>query len=652
MDAKETAILSEKSKIVSLVGNPNVGKSVIFGFLTGRYVTVSNYPGTTVEVTRGVADMEGETVALIDTPGVNSLVPMSEDEQVTRNILLNEKMSAVVQVGDAKNLRRALLISIQLAEMGLPFLLTLNMEDEAASLGMEINKSLLSDILGVPVVGAIAIQKKGLKEIRKKVFHSQPSKAYIVYSKDIQDSLEEIENFLPESLITKRSLALMILSGDKSLFDWLHAKLSDEVIAQIDKIRGELGGKFHEPLAYVINKQRMKWVESVLEQVVLKEAQARKGLLPWIGKMSMHPVWGIAFMACVLVAIYYFVGYFGAQVAVEWLEDGVFNTYLNPWAKILFSKIFYFSPFLQDLFVGPYGVITMALTYSLAIIFPIVITFFIAFSLMEDSGYLPRLAIMLNRIFRMMGLNGKAVVPMVLGLGCDTMATMTARIMDTKKERIILTLLLALGVPCSAQLGIVLGMLGTLPLWATFLWLAVVGGALILVGFLASQIMPGQRSDFMMEIPPIRRPTLINILTKTMARLEWYLIEVVPLFIVGTLALFMLDRFQVLPAIQRIASPLVVNFLQLPPEAAEAFLIGFLRRDYGATHFFDLFREGKLDDIQAIVSLIVMTLFVPCLANTLMIMKERGLKTMIAIVGFIYPFAFLVGGIINWGLRL
>ena len=223
---------------------------------------------------------------------------------------------------------------------------------------------------------------------------------------------------------------------------------------------------------------------------------------------------------------------------------------------------------------------------------------------------------------------------------------------SVEARSLMLTLLLALGVPCSAQLGIVLGMLGALPYWATLLWFGIVGGSLILVGFLSSQVLPGQRSDFMMEIPPIRKPTLFNIFTKTTARLEWYLKEVVPLFILGTVFLFVLDKFKLLPRIQAFADPLVVQFLHLPKEATEAFLIGFLRRDYGATQFFDLYNKGRLDSIQAIVSLIVMTLFVPCLANVLMIVKERGLRTMIAIVGFIYPFAFLVGGIVNWGLRM
>jgi ferrous iron transport protein B len=644
--------MDDKEVKVALVGNPNVGKSVIFGFLTGRYVTVSNYPGTTVEVSRGVSSLDGHKVTVIDTPGVNTLVPMSEDEQVTRNILLHEKLDSVVQVADAKNLRRALFITLQLAEMKLPFLLDLNMEDEAASLGFVINKEKLSSLLGVPVIGSIAIQKKGLRELRKKCLSLTPSTYQFHYSIEIEKAAKKLEEILPESPLSRKSVAMMILSGDKSLIEWLHQSLPDEAIDKIDKIRGDLARLYSEPLAYVINKQRLRWVDELMNAVVQQEKRSKEGWLAKFGRLSMHPVWGIFVLMGVLMAVYEFVGKFGAQVAVDWMEKGLFGHYINPWSVKLFAKIFFFSPFLQALFVGPYGIVTMALTYSLAIIFPIVITFFIAFSIMEDSGYLPRLAIMLNRIFKMMGLNGKAVVPMVLGLGCDTMATMTARIMDTKKERIILTLLLALGVPCSAQLGIVLGMLGALPYWATFLWLGVVGGTLVLVGFLSSQILPGTRSDFMMEIPPIRKPTLFNILTKTTARLEWYLKEVVPLFIVGTLALFFLDKSGALPKIEEFANPLVVGFLHLPKEATEAFLIGFLRRDYGATQFFDMFGKGKLDIVQAIVSLIVMTLFVPCLANVLMIVKERGMKTMFAIVGFIYPFAFLIGGIVNWSLRI
>jgi ferrous iron transport protein B len=305
----------------------------------------------------------------------------------------------------------------------------------------------------------------------------------------------------------------------------------------------------------------------------------------------------------------------------------------------------------RDALVGQYGLVTMALTYSLAIVLPVVGTFFIFFGVLEDSGYLPRLAVMLNRVFRAMGLNGKAVLPMVLGLGCDTMATLTTRILPSRKERVLVTLLLALGVPCSAQLGVILAMLSSMSPAGTLLWAGVVAGTLVGVGWAASRLLPGRSADFLLEIPPLRWPQLSNILVKTAARTEWYLKEAVPLFVLGTLLLFALDALHALGAIQRVAEPLVVGLLDLPPEAASAFLVGFLRRDYGAAGFFALREAGKLDGIQAVVSLVVITLFVPCIANFFMMIKERGLRTALAMVAFIVPFAFAVGAVLNWVLR-
>jgi ferrous iron transport protein B len=289
----------------------------------------------------------------------------------------------------------------------------------------------------------------------------------------------------------------------------------------------------------------------------------------------------------------------------------------------------------------------MAMKYSVAIVLPIVGTFFIAFGILEDSGYLPRLAIMMNRIFKVMGLNGKAVLPMILGLGCDTMATITARILESYKERVIVTLLLALGVPCSAQLGVILAMLGDLSLKASLLWVGVVVLVIFVVGYLASKILPGRGAEFILEIPPLRIPKLDNILVKTLARVEWYLKEAVPLFILGTLILFFFDRYGILTFLERLSAPIVVSFLGLPAKAAEAFLVGFLRRDYGAAGLFTLARAGELTPVQAVVSLVTITLFVPCIANVFIIVKERGWRMALAIIAFIFPFAFLVGGFLN-----
>jgi ferrous iron transport protein B len=271
---------------------------------------------------------------------------------------------------------------------------------------------------------------------------------------------------------------------------------------------------------------------------------------------------------------------------------------------------------------------------------------------LEDSGYLPRIAVLTNSAFSKIGLNGKAVLPMVLGLGCGTMATMTTRILETKRERTIATFLIALAIPCSAQLGVILGMLGPYPVRVALWWGGTVLAVLVLTGYIASKVLPGEKADFFLELPPIRLPRMGNILMKTLGRIEWYLKEAVPLFILGTLILFILDKVKLLGWLEEMLSPVIKGLLGLPEKATGAFLMGFLRRDYGAAGLFDLSKHGLLDENQIIVSIITLTLFVPCLANFFMIIKERGAKTALTMFVLITVFALLVGGSINFLLKI
>lgn len=637
-------------KIV-IVGNPNVGKSVIFGLLTGRYATVSNYPGTTVTITSGSCNVGGTEVQVLDTPGVNTLIPMSEDEIVTRDILLNEPVRLIVQVIDAKNLNRGLLISIQLAEMGLPFVIVLNMWDEANSRGIDINVEKIASTLGATVIPTVGVERKGLKELRESLSHRIHPSISVNYGSVIEDGVKRLEPILPETALSRRAIALMLLAGDESLMPWLKDHIGIPDIKRIESIRREVQNKFYEPLGYVISQIRLKRAGRIIEDAISRYHTERNAIAIHLGNWAMHPLWGIPVLLAVLFLMYEFVGVFGAQVMVDTLENSIFGEYINPYMTAVIDA-FIADTFFRDLLVGEYGIITMALTYSIAIILPIVGTFFIAFGLLEDSGYLPRLAIMVHKIFKSMGLHGKAVLPMVLGLGCDTMATLTARIMESKKERLIVTLLLALGVPCSAQLGVILGMLGGVSFTVTLLWALIVILVLFSVGLISSKVLKGEGSDFVFDIPPLRVPVMTNILFKTLSRIKWYLKEAVPLFIVGTLILFTLDKIGALKVIEAFASPVVVNFLGLPLKATEAFLIGFLRRDYGAAGLYALSEAGLLNPNQILVSLVTITLFVPCVANLLVMVKERGFKTAIGIVVFIFPFAFLVGGMLNFALNI
>jgi ferrous iron transport protein B len=582
---------------IILVGNPNVGKSVIFSRLTRHYVDVSNYPGTTVEVTRGRLSINGNNTILIDTPGTNNLIPRSPDEQVTSNILVSEPSRAVVQVADAKNLTRTLLLTTQLIELGVPLVLVLNMQDEAMSRGIEIDAAALSRDLGIDVIPAVATRGEGLDDTLAAMECARPGSFQIEFDPALEKAIALLSALLPDSTSGQRALSIIALTDDN-----IPAAFPCKSHSEIAAIRADLATQYKVPLVYAINRQRVVAISNIVERVSHKQTRADEHVATKLGRL--------------------------------------------PTSVYLVERILPI-PLLQDFLVGEYGLVTMALSYGLAIILPIVLTFFIAFSLLEDIGYLPRLAVVLNRPFKVLGLNGKAVLPMVLGLGCDTMATMTTRILETRKERLLVTLLLVLGVPCSAQLGVILGMIGYVSPAAMAIWIGVVTVVMLTVGWLAARLIPGQSSDFVVELPPIRAPRLDNILFKTLARLEWYLKEVLPLFILGTVILFVLDKIGGLALVERLAAPLVQDFLGLPGAATNAFLIGFLRRDYGAAGLFALARAGLLNTNQMIVSLVVITLFIPCIANFLVIIKEYGAKTAAWVTATVVPLAFAVGGLLN-----
>ena len=640
---------------IALVGHPNVGKSAIFQRLTGQHVAISNYPGTTVEVTRGQSRDLPQTI-LVDTPGVIAFPPHSEDEVVTARVLFSEPLKAILQVGDAKNIRRTLLLSVQLAEMGVPLVLALNMMDEAASRGVRINQKLLAEQLSVPIVPTTAVRGKGLKELIQSLQTVQTSPFHLQYAPEIESALAEICPRLPEAPIAARAIALLWLGGDAVAQGWMQANLSPDLYRELEIYRTQLQQSLPEAPAISIQKNRLAFVADLAARIILEAGNGGQGFSVRLGHLSTQPFWGTLILLGVLYGLYWFVGVFGAGTLVNGLETRLFGEIINPWVVGWITRL---SPFqlLTDFLVGEYGLWTMGMTYALALILPIVTTFFLAFGVLEDSGYLPRLAALSNRMFKALGLNGKAVLPMVLGLGCVTMATLTTRVLENKRERILVTLLLALAIPCSAQLGVVMGLLAGISLGATLIWGGVVFLSMLAVGWLAARLIPGERSQLLVELPPLRWPIPSNVILKTLARLEWYLKEVVPLFLMGTTLMFLLDKIGALVWLTKAGEPLVTGWLGLPPEASSVFLMGFLRRDFGATGLFVMEAQGLLSHSQAVVAMVTITLFVPCIASVMVTVKERGWRTAAGILAVVFPLAFLIGGLLNrlliftgWGL--
>lgn len=685
---------------IILVGNPNVGKSVLFHRLTGAYVNVSNYPGTTVEITQSATKFDANT-NLIDSPGVLSLPSRTDDERATMKALLNEKIRCIIQVGDAKNVRRTLNLTALLTELKLPMMLVLNMQDEAIARGLMVNTDELAKELNIPVIPAVATSGEGIDAVISHISQVKipdPILHYDVVSEEIITKMSDfIQQNCPHKFLASRGLAILFLGKDSEVEEWIASQLGKTKFPEILALRDFLQQKLNENyanlsdvkgfdfqenqaakntqniqniqnsninsnlnskennllLSALFARERSLAADTLSKTIISRSLNSSPLLSQKIGQYVVHPFWGFPILLAVLYAVYQFVGVFGATTLVGLLEEDLFGEILNPAFTTFFenlnSKTLNIA-WLNDLIVGEYGLWTMGMTYALALILPIVSTFFIAFGILEDSGYLPRLSVIANRIFAMIGLNGRAVLPMILGLGCVTMATLTTRILSTPRERLIAIFLLSLAIPCSAQLGVVLGMLGSYSLKAVIIWTLCMVGVLLLTGFLASKLIKGRRIPLVTELPPMRLPVLANVLKKTGGRLKWYLLEVIPLFLLGTLLMFVLDKLGVLPAIIEFGEPLVTGFLGLPKEASAAFVMGFLRRDFGATGLFTM--AENLSEIQALVGMVTLTLFIPCFASFVMIIKEKGVKVSLLMLVMIIPFAFLVGGVLNQILRI
>lgn len=644
--------------MVAIVGSPNVGKSVLFNVLTGAYVTVSNYPGTTVEVSRGKGSLEGAQIGVIDTPGMYRLIPVTEEERVARDILLDEHPAAILHVTDAKNLERMLPMTLQLIEAGLPVILVANLMDEAERLKVQIDLPELEQTLGIPVVGTALALGRGASQLKVTLasillhgsncaLSSESARRLVQYHSGIEEALEQIEGLLfGEYQVTKRAIGLLMLQNDAGVA----ALVASQEGARSDDIQSIVRStqeRFNKPINYLIVQQQREVARHILESVITLPEVRPNGFAERLSAATMNPITGIPLLLLALWLLYQFVGVLGAQTLVGFLENSVFGAAINPWINRIIEATIPWQA-LRDLIGGEYGIVTLGVRYAVALILPIVGTFFLAFSIIEDSGYLPRLAMLIDRVFKRIGLNGRAVIPMVLGFGCDTMATIVTRTLETRRERILSTLLLSLAIPCSAQLGVMLAMLAGRPELLA-IWALIVTGVFLLVGLLAAQLMPGERPTFYMELPPLRLPSLSNVLVKTYTRMEWYFREVFPMFIIASAVIWLGKITGAFDLVLNALLPLV-RWLGLPDQAAVAFLFGFFRRDYGAAGLYDL--RDVMSGMQVLVATVTMTLFVPCVAQFSVTLKERGWKTALAIMAFVFPFAFLVGGLLKWLLTV
>lgn len=616
-------------KKLVLLGFPNVGKSVLFNRLSGTYTAVSNYPGTTVEIMRGQGRLAGREYEVIDTPGLYSMEAISEEERVARRLLLREPADLILHVADARNLDRMLSLTIQLREADLPVVLVVNMIDEAERAGLSIDLSALETMLGIPVVATSLVSGRGLSALRrvvekclwgwrKEIFRRRPEPDYPPW-------LEKAVFYLAASLsgdypLNRRAVALLLLQGDGDLDRLVQSREGKNYRRVADLLKTVWQKTSPESVYYALAIYRQKKAQKIASCTLHYSPSSARSLTENLGELMLNPWFGFPVLAFVLyLGFFRFVGGFGAGFLVDVLER-IFEGQLLPWIEEVVG--FWPCPWLRGLLIGEYGLFTLGLRYALFIVLPIVAIFFFFFSVIEDSGYLPRLAYLINSLMAGIGLNGRAVIPFTLGLGCGTVAVMVTRTLETKRERLLVSFLLSLAVPCSAQMGLIAGMLAAFP-ELLLIWLLVVGSVFLAAARLADRLLPGERAEFYMEIPPLRLPRLDGIWRKTLARLRAYMREVLPLFLFISLLVWVSGSVGLISRLNEGLGPLM-QMLGLPPEMGVVLVLGFLRRDYGAAGLYDLQGQGLLAGDSLVVGAAVLTLFLPCIAQFSVMVKELG----------------------------
>lgn len=571
-----------KNRKILLMGNPNVGKSVVFSRLTGVNVIQSNYPGTTVGYTRGHLNIGQSEMDLIDVPGTYSLSPSCKAEEVARDMFFDEDPELIINVVDATNLERNLYLTLQILEKGIPTVIVLNMWDAAKRKGVHLNLGKLQETLGIKVVTAVAVTGEGIKELV-----------------DIVNGI----TLNPEGNVS----SIPKMDDDKK---WAFI---GQMLSEVQKI------EHRHP--------------SILER--LEDA-------------SVKPVSGIIIALIVLFIVMQVIIGLG-EFLINYILDPLYYQFYGPFITSAVENSIP-SGFIHDILIGSgyeyetsFGLLTTGIYVIFSVVLPYILSFYLVLGFMEDFGYLPRLAVLLDSIMHKLGLHGYATIPIILGFGCNVPAMLSTRILEGKREKFIAATLVAISVPCMAQTAVIIGLLGQYGIQ----YIIMVYGTLLIVftilGSALNLILKGESPEIFFEIPPYRIPHMKTLLKKTWMRVRGFLLEALPFVFLGILAINILYLIGVMGAISSLLAPIMSKMLGLPNQAIDALIMGFLRKDLATAMLAPL----ELSPNQLVVACTVLATSFPCIATFIVLIKEIGIKDMLKTIFIMLSIALITGTILN-----
>ncbi len=625
--------------IIALAGNANVGKSSIFNQLTGLGQIIGNWPGKTVEKAEGMLLHHEKNIKVIDLPGIYSLSTYSQEEIVSRDFIALEHPDVVVNVVDATALERNLFFTLQLLEMGTPLVIALNLIDDAKKKGITINEKKLEKILNASVVPTIATKGIGVHEIvdkaLEKVSRRSPEKNHaIIYGPEIETRIEKLERLLTGVSIgyPLRWTAIKLLEQDSKIISKVSEKNPDAIVAA-KILSSEISDIHQEPCATVISSERYAVAARIVKEVRTFKETEKPSLGERLDALSMHGIYGYALMFIIMLSILVFMSYFGG-----WLSEIIqyFFESINPgitgfWGELLWNG----------------GVVGFYATLSIALGF--ILPFYLILGFLEDSGYLPKIAYLMDRPCHTIGLHGKACMPLLLALGCNVPACVGCRIMETKRDRFIAVFLSTL-VPCSARTVVILGLVGVYVGFQWALLLFVFDFVLIfLIGRALNRFLPGMSVGIIMEMPPYRLPSGKVVLKQAWNRFKPFLLTALPLIILGSIIIEAMRLTDVLELVSDALSPVTVVWLGLPAFTGFLFIFGILRKEAALVL---LMSAGGTTDIRSVMSpvqmivfALVIMIYVPCIATIAALIRETGWKRAGLITFAEIGLAIFIGGL-------
>lgn len=609
--------------IVALAGNANVGKSAIFNQLTGTDQEIGNWPGKTVERAEGILQYNDHRLRIIDLPGIYSFATLSDEERISRSFIVEEHPDVVVNIIDASALERNLFFTLQLAELECPLIIAVNQNDLAAKKGILVDTKKLSQLLGVPVVATVAIQGKGITSLTEKIIATarNPAKPHLIeYGREVEERISRLTKLLPPSCngYPARWTAIKILEGDPDMLKIVQ-DCAPEVIPVARTCSNELVTIHGEQAGTILSGERYHAAERIGEEVTSfgSPDSFHNTLTEKIDHIALHPVFGYLLLALVIGGLLVWTFLVGA-----WLSD-ILTRFLSGIAPVqpLVSGSVY-----DILFNGAWTGFVAAVT----LILPYVIPFYLFLALIEDSGFLTRVSVMLDKGLHHLGLHGKAIIPLILGFGCSVPACLSCRIIESPKQRFLAAFLVTI-VPCSARTVVILGVVAAFVniWWAIALYL-IDFVIIIIAGRFAFRVLPGESVGMIMEMPDYHIPSPKISLTQTWTRTKSLIWIVLPSYIIGSIAITAAYSAGLLDPINAALTPITVVLLGLPAVTGIVFVFGIIRKEmtiltlaalFGTTIFSTI-----LTPVQLIVLALVTMLYIPCISTILALAKDFGWK--------------------------